>query len=134
MQSDVAQDQFAQLHWDILIQIMARVSADDHLMIHRSLLALTQLGIRSGLTGIPVSTACSGTDCPILNFCKLQVFYPGVVFDQRFQCEYDGDKQRWLAAMIPECPVMYNDITRLGGKLALNLSLILRRWPPSSLC
>jgi site-specific DNA-cytosine methylase len=70
---------------------------------------------------IRVSTACSGTDVPLLVYAGLaeaarDILSVPLRIVHRFSCEKDTAKQRFLMQMYPMMPLLFSDASALGAE------------------
>jgi DNA-cytosine methyltransferase len=78
------------------------------------------------LRKIRVGTMCSGTDSPILAMRAIaDAFHAAqcgsLEVQHIFSCEFDREKQKFLKANYPEMGILFDDVTKLGNKSALDV-------------
>jgi site-specific DNA-cytosine methylase len=74
---------------------------------------------------IRVGTMCSGTDSPILAMRAIAAAMTAaqcgsIEVEHLFSCEFDKEKQRFLKANFPDMGLLFDDVTKLGNKQALD--------------
>ncbi len=103
----------------VFARVLAKLSHDDHVVLHNTLANLTLDGRQTRNCGLAFSTACSGSDCPSYSMQDLVSMYSAegseVEVEQRFQAQVHAEKHRWRRAMFPEAVHQFFDIARLSS-------------------
>ena len=111
------------LKWHLIAKVLARLPADSMGKLHKTLGSLTKLGVAGGSCGIPIGTACSGSECPMFVLNDLMMLFQGCKFHHCFSCENVAEKRRWITTMFPVEKV-FASVNHLGKQKALNMRLI----------
>lgn len=77
--------------------------------------------------GVTVFSGCSGSGCPESSLERLGQpdYFPGFNIEVLAQCDNDVATQKWLQALFPDCPVLFNSMEVVSQSAGINLKDLL---------